>query len=375
MQKTSRNLEIKIGIDARTLNVKGGSKTYASNLLHNIKDRENIILFGVDKFEDYKCVPEKTNQQNPFFRLYYEKFKLPKLLKDYKIDVFHGLKGVAPKINSVKIIITVHDLYVFKYPQYANFKDLIYWRYFSPKYIKKADKIIAVSYATKKDLIDYLKINPNKISVIWESYNNRIYKINNNTTKTISFFREKNIDIKDKSIILNVNTISPRKNIQRIIQSFNEVAPDRPDTILLVVGRDGWKTRRIYKEYNKSPFKDRIYFIGFVPDEVIADLYNMASVFVYSSFYEGFGLPVLEAQACGCPVITSNVSSMPEVAGEAGILVDPNNVSSISEAISAVVDDNNYRKELITKGFNNIKIFSWEKCAEETKKIYKEVMG
>ena len=365
---------MKIGIDARTLKVRGGSKTYASNLLSNIHERDDIILFGVNKYENYTCIEEKLNQQNPLNRLYYDNIKLPKLLKSHNIDVFHGLKGVGPKLESVKTIITVHDIHVLAHPQFAKFKDLVYWKYFSPASVKKADKIISVSEATKKDLIEKIDIPADNIEVIYESYDSNLYCRRENSYQNARLFlAEKNIDISDKKIILNVNTVSPRKNIGGVIKAFNQVASTEENIILIVAGRDGWKTEKTYKEYNISPFKNRIHFVGFTPDEIVADMYNVAEAFVYPSFYEGFGLPILEAQACGCPVITSNISSMPEVAGRGALLVDPYNVEDISNAISNIVFDKISRNSLIEKGLNNSTKFSWEECANRTSQIYQEV--
>ncbi|MDD4156763.1 MAG: glycosyltransferase family 1 protein [Candidatus Cloacimonetes bacterium] len=365
---------MKIGIDARTLDVKGGSKTYASNLLSNVHKRENVTLFGINNFENYKCVKEELDQQNPLNRLYYDNIKLPQLLKKYNINVFHGLKGVGPKLKSVKTIITVHDIHVLVYPQFAKFKDLIYWKYFSPMNIKKADKIISVSEATKKDLIEKLNIPADTIKVIHESYDSELYHIRQDSfQKVVSFLSKKEINITNKKIVLNVNTISPRKNVAGVIKAFNLIASNNSDLILIISGREGWKTNEIYYEFRNSPYKNRIYFIGFTPDDIVADLYNVAEVFVYPSFYEGFGLPILEAQACGCPVITSNVSSMPEIAGDGAILVDPYSVEEISNAMSKIVSHDELRNDLIQKGYNNCKRFSWEKCSIDTLKVYKEV--
>jgi len=365
---------MKIGVDARALNVKGGSKTYASNLLSNIHKRDNITLFGVNEYENYSCVEEKLDQQNPLNRLYYDNIKMPGLLKSHNIDIFHGLKGVGPKLETVKTIITVHDIHVLAHPQFAKFKDLVYWKYFSPASIKKADKIISVSEATKKDLIEKIDIPADKIEVIHESYDSELYCRRENAYQNVrSFLAEKNIDISDKKIVLNVNTVSPRKNIDGVIKAFNQVANTEEKLILIIAGRDGWKTEKTYEEYDRSPFKDRIHFVGFTPDEIVADMYNVAEAFVYPSFYEGFGLPILEAQACGCPVITSNISSMPEVAGEGALLVDPHNVEEISDAISQIVLDEVSRSSLIEKGLSNSAKFSWGECADRTSQIYQEV--
>jgi len=362
---------MKIGVDARTLNVKGGSQTYAYNLLANIKERENFVLFGIDKFEDYKCIPTKLNQQNPIARLWYEYIVLPRLIKRMDIGLFHGLKGNGLKVRNVKTVITVHDIMIYLFPHYETFIKSFYWKYITPRNIKKADKIIAVSHVTKKDLVEKMLIDPGKIEVIHESFNSNLYKKKKTSLKELEVYFENNaIPAKGKDILLNVNTITLRKNIDGIIKSFNLIAEKYKNSLLMIVGRDGWKTQKVYEAYNKSPYKDRIYFLGFVSDSIIADLYNIAKVFIYPSFYEGFGLPILEAQACGCPVITSDVSSMPEIAGGSALIIDPENVQSIADAVDVVLEKIQINDELIEKGFDNIRRFSWKKCAEETLKVY-----
>jgi glycosyltransferase involved in cell wall biosynthesis len=370
---------MKIGIDARTLNVLGGSKTYASNLLLNIKKRDDIILFGVNKFQDYKCVGEKLNQQNPIFRLYYDYIKLPFLLRKYKIDIFHGLKGIIPSTINCKKVVTVHDIGGFVYPKFSTFKNKVYWGIISTKCIKNSDYIISISKSTEKDIIQFLGEDSDKITCIYEGYNNKIFmkKDRKKSLRRISLFlKQKNIEainIINKNIILNINTISPRKNIINIIKSFNNVADKDDNAILIISGKKGWKYNDVFKEYNKSPFKNKIFFLDYVPDNIISDLYNISSIFIYPSFYEGFGLPILEAQACGCPVITSNVSSMPEVAGKGAILVNPYNINEISKAMRNVLTDKELKYKLIKEGFKNIKRFSWKKCARETLNVYKKI--
>jgi glycosyltransferase involved in cell wall biosynthesis len=369
---------MKIGIDARTLNVKGGTRTYAQNILDKIGHRDNIILYGIEKFKDYVCINSNGNQLHPINRLIWDFITLPNLLDKHDITLYHGLKGNIPIFSKCKKIVTVHDTISFSYPEHSNKIDYVYWRYFIPYCIKKADHIIAVSKSTKNDLAYFLKISPDKISVIYEAYDDKTYTIFNKKDcyKRIKQFLDNksiNVELNDSKIILNVNTIQPRKNIVGIIKAFNQIAHKDNKSKLLICGKKGWKTQDICAEYNRSPFKDRILFLGFVPDQIVADLYNISHVFIYPSFYEGFGLPILEAQACGCPVIASNVSSMPEVAGDGAILVDPYSVEEMANAISEVISNEESRDSLTEKGLKNCNTYSWKKCAEETMKIYEEV--
>jgi len=371
----------RIGIDARTLNVKGGSKTYADNLLSFYKNKSKYVLFTRVYRKDLFCHKIKLNQQNPVLKTIWEFLILPFLIKKYKIEIFHGLKGFIPPFASCQKIVTVNDLAAFVYPRTSKFPDIIYWRYLIPFYIKKADHIIAISNATKKDIIKYLNISPSKITTIYLGYSKSLFfKKNRNLSyrEVRSYLRKKQIKIKrigEKQIILSVNTIQPRKNISRLIKSFEKIASCNDNAILLLAGKIGWKYEKIIRTYESSNYKDKIFFLGFVPDNILSSLYNISSVLVYPSFYEGFGLPIIEAQACGCPVITSNVSSMPEIAGKAAILVNPQSEKEIADAINTIIKDNKLRKKLIKVGFENAQKFSWKKCAQETKRLYKKYLN
>jgi len=371
---------MKIGIDARSLSVGGGVKVYSENLLNNFKNKNKIILFGPKKYKDYLCNEIKIKNDSPF-RIFYENILLPKKIKEKNISLFHGLKGVVPYFGNYKKIVTVHDLNHYTHSENFNYLDIIYWKIFFPIYIKKANKIIAISESTKKDLIKFLNVNPKKIVTIYEGFNKKLfYKKDKESCKkgVNNFLKNRNIQIKgffNKKIILSVNTIQPNKNISSLIKSFDDLAKKNEDFILLIAGKKGWKYQEIFKTYNKSKYKPRIFFLDFVPDNILSDLYNTAEVFVYPSFYEGFGLPILEAQACGCPVVTSKISSMPEVAGKGVLLVNPYNTEEIGNAIFKIINDKKLRQEIIIKGFENIKRFSWEKCARETLKVYEEVLN
>jgi len=362
---------IKIGIDARTLRIDGGGKTYAKNLLHNIKKRDNIILFGIDSFENYECIDEKSNQQNPLCRIYYENVTLPHLIKKEGVSIFHGLKGTTPKVSGVTSIVTVLDISNFYYPEFQEWVDSIYWGLIIPRKIKKADKIIAISSSTKNDLVKILNISSSKINVTNLAYDLDLHTFKNECVRDAkNFLKSKDININKKKIILNVNTLSPRKNIVGLIKAFNINAKEDSSLILIISGKDGWKTEEMYTEYHKSSFRNRIYFLGFTPERALIGLYNLATIFVYPSFYEGFGLPILDAQASGCPVITSNISSMPEVAGKGAILINPNNIIDIAKAMKKLIQNKGFRNELIKRGYKNMRNFSWTKCARETENIY-----
>lgn len=369
-------LNIKVGYDARTFNLPGGSKTYGSNLITHF-DKSKTFLFGLEKYGTYNCVPSKI-KPNSILRLAYENITIPYLVKKNNIKLFHGLKGVVPYFGNFKKITTIHDLIPIVHPESMKFKDYIYWNFIFPIYLKKADRIICSSKSTQNDLLSKFNVNEDKIILVYLGISNNFKtQTKKDSYESIhQFFKKTNItitDIEDMNILLSVNILSPRKNIARTIEAFDICAETDPKLILFIVGKKGWSYDQIFNTYRKTKNKKRIFFMDYIEERVLISFYNIAKVFAYPSLYEGFGLPILEAQACGCPVITSNVSSMPEVAGESAILVDPYNVEEIASAIHKVSLDKNLRDNLIQKGFENCKRFSWKKCAEETLKVYEEV--
>lgn len=271
------------------------------------------------------------------------------------LDVLFVPAHTLPIIRRVglKTVVTVHDLGSEYLPQLHQFKQQLYLKYVTRYQLNSATKLIAVSKATKEDLIKKAGINPEKISVVYEGYDKKLFKPA--TSDRGEYF-------------LFVGTVQPRKNIGRLIAAFSKVSNK-----LVIVGSKGWLSDEIYQLPKKLGIEDRVKFLGYVPDEKLPALYAGAIALVSPSLYEGFGLPILEAQACGCPVITSNTSSMPEVAGKGAILVDPYNVEAIAHAMIRVKESRSQRVKMIKAGWKNVKRFSWEKCARETLAVLQSV--
>lgn len=371
---------MKIGFDARTLKVKGGSRTYAYNLINKIVSKHEdikIVLFGGDKIQNY--VPINPFPQNEFLRPVWENLSILPYIKKEKLDIFHGLKNVAPYCIDTKTVITVHDITPLLFPSLLPIKAQMYWNLIKFN-IKKANKIIAVSNTTKNDIINKLKIEDGRISVIYHGVSENFKPMETIKKDKKLYFNRFGLKIpEDSHIILSVSTIDPRKNYTNLIKALNIIKENANNSVhLLIVGKVDDKN---YKNYHlevehlitTNNLWPNVHLLGYVPDEELPILYNLADIFAYPSLYEGFGLPILEAQACRCPVITSNVSSMPEIAGDSAVLVDPYSVEEIASAIYEVSSDTNLRDNLIQKGFENCKRFSWKKCAEETLEIYEEV--
>ena len=273
---------------------------------------------------------------------------------------------------NLKTVITVHDLGSEYLSAMHQLKQRLYLSYMQKIQLKTATKIIAVSKATKQDLVKRIGINPQKIEVVYEGYDQRIFKPIKNDLLVNSL---KRYELKPGSYFLFVGTVQPRKNLERLIKAFSvhlEGEKRRPHLRgglkLVIVGNRGWLSDQIYALPKHLGIEDRVKFLGYVPEKDLPYFYSGAIALTFPSFFEGFGLPILEAQACGCPVLTSNVSSMPEMAGQGAIFVDPYNIDDIVEGMVRIKNQES-RIKLIKRGFENIKRFSWEKCARETLEV------
>jgi glycosyltransferase involved in cell wall biosynthesis len=232
----------------------------------------------------------------------------------------------------------------------------------------RADKIITVSQNTKDDLVEMFNYNPNKIKVIYNGVDSS-YKLIDNK-KLISEINNKYNT--GENFLLYVGNIKPHKNIPVLLKALSNI--DKQNK-LVIVGKRDKAYDEIFDIIDQNNLKDRIIFTGFVPDEDLILLYNAAALFVYPSLYEGFGLPPLEAMACGTPVITSNVSSLPEVVGDAAITVDPHNIKELSKKINKILSNKDLQNKMIQRGIERAKQFTWDKTARETIKVYEDVLN
>ena len=272
-------------------------------------------------------------------------------------------KVILKELGSIKKIICIHDLIPYVMGDKIKCMEL---KYFDPiiEYAKTADICIAISNNTKNDLIKYApQISPDKVKIAYLGASNTFYR---RDTKEIQKVKKKYNIPPNKRIVFSIGNIEERKNLIFAIENFiNFVHKNKVNNLIMVISGGTFnidvqnKIKLLIKE---NP--DLIYLTDYVDDEDVAALYSMSDIFVYVSLYEGFGLPVLEAMSCGCPTITSNRSSLPEVVGDAGIMIDPKNNEQMQEALSKMYFDENLRKEYIKKGYKRAKMFSWEKCAK-----------
>lgn len=378
---------IKIGIDARVLQTSHryrGIGIYAYNLIQNIARLDSInkyVFFSQGNNEGLKKIkfPQKFHYQEKSIRnakdpsrynWYLDQFFLPKAIKRNKVQIVHFLDQLsAPLIKTVKTIITVNDLMQF-HGQKSSWKNRI-----KIKPIVSADKIIAISEYTKKEIIKHFPIQKNKIKVIYDGYDEN-YFCPAKSPMIQKKFRNKILGSEAKRYLFYSGSFEdhePRKNVDFLLNILQELDQKNSKEISLIFsGKEGKESRRLQEKAAKLSLQDRIIFTGFLKKEELVRCYQSAEALVFPSFCEGFGLPPLEAMACGCPVISSNTSSLPEVVGGAGILLDPNDINSWVKNIKKILEDKTFAKALIKKGLIQAKIFSWDKCARETVNVYKE---
>ncbi len=272
----------------------------------------------------------------------------------------------------LKTIITVHDLGSEYLPLMHQVKQRFYLSLMQNYQLKTATKIIAVSKATREDLVKKMGIDPKKISVVYEGYDREKFKPKAAKFKVNQTIKKYNLTY--HNYFLFVGTVQPRKNLERLIKAFKQfLANGDGFEQLVVVGLKGWMSEGIYNLPKQLGIENRVKFLGYVPDKDLPVLYSSAIALTFPSFFEGFGLPLLEAQASLCPVITSNASSMPEIAGEGAILINPFNIEDITRAMIEVRIKKT-RMKLIKAGLKNIKRFSSEKCAAQTLSVFEKLI-
>jgi glycosyltransferase involved in cell wall biosynthesis len=370
-------VEMNIGIISERLNRPlTGVGIYTQHLIKEISliyPKDKIYLIDYRDYEMFKNLNKiiivpwiKYLPQKSYFWHLYLQFKLRK--NNLDLDLIHSPENATlfVKLKNQKKIVTVHDIRQHVFPKFNKATTLSYL--FLPRTLKTTDKIITVSNSTKKDLIHYFNVPEEKIKVILLAADEKFQPLNDEETKEVKQKYHLNFPF-----ILYLGGLAAHKNISTLIKAFYTLKKKKFQHKLVITGKKRWKYNEIFETIDKLNLQKDVIFTGYVPDEDLPALYNAADLFVYPSLYEGFGLPPLEAMVCGTPVITSNTSSLPEVVGDAGIMVDPYDVDGLADAMYDVLTNDGLREEMIKKGLERTKRFSWEKCARETLKVYEEV--
>jgi len=318
------------------------------------------ILSGVQKYESGFCS----------VRAFWMQFILPGILKKTKPDFCHFTNYLAPIFTSVPIIVNIYDMTLTMFPEYHYLKKRILSRPVIPIIAKKAKRIITTSENTKKDIIKYFGIDSDKIRVIYCGVSDNFEVISDE--KRLETIR-KRYNINGK-IILYVGNIEPRKNLIRLIEAFHILIKKyNVDKKLLLVGSKAWGYKEVYQKIKELNLGDKVVCTSYVAEEELPLLYNCADIFAYPSLYEGFGLPIIEAFACGVPVLTSLSPSLDEVASDFALRVNETDANAIAEGLLRLVQDKKLCEDFIEKGKKRAKLFNWDETARKTIEVYKEM--
>src|SRR5207245_2601503 len=297
--------------------------------------------------------------------------RIPVALRRQRVDLFHAPHYVLPPLVFCPSVVTIHDCIHLMFPQYLPSRFALgYARVAIELAAKRATRVLTVSESSKRDILRFVDIDPQKIDVIYNAYDERF---------AVEPREEEVVRVRERyqlhdEFVLYVGNVKPHKNLERLIEAFDLVRKSGLDHLKLVmIGDEISKYTALRRAVHRYQLHKYVRFLGYVPEETLAVMYRLAGVFVFPSLYEGFGLPPLEAMASGTPVVTSNVSSLPEVAGDAAVLVDPYDPRAIAEGIRRVLTDEALRRDLRKRGVARAGQFSWEQSVRRVRAIYGEV--
>jgi glycosyltransferase involved in cell wall biosynthesis len=367
---------VRIAIDARKLH-DFGIGTYIRNLLRHLarmdRETEYVLLcqekdrqVGPSLGENFRSVVDTS----PPYSVR-EQVSVPLALSRAHVDLFHAPHYVLPPLARCRSVVTIHDCIHLRFPQYLPHRFALgYARGSLWLATRVSNRILTVSEASKRDILQFFDVPADKISVIYNGIDDRFWS----EPSEAEVVRVRERFQLEGDFVLYAGNVKPHKNLERLIDAFHAVRQSGLDHLKLVVIGDEISKyaglRRAVHRYNLHKY---VRFLGYMPDETLAVMYRLARVFVFPSLYEGFGLPPLEAMASGTPVVTSNVSSLPEVVGDAAVLVDPYDAGSIADGIRRVLSEPGLRTQLREAGFARAAEFSWERSVKQIRGIYADV--
>ena len=369
---------MRIGIDARKLH-DFGIGTYIRNLILELAkiDRTNeyVLLTRpqdvsvADSLGDnFRAVPNRSENYS-----FAEQLSIPMAVKRERLDLFHSTHYVLPALTPSRSVVTIHDCIHLMFPEYLRHRlGYAYARASLFTAAHKSDRILTVSEQSKRDILKFIEVPPEKIVVTHNAIDDRVSvpPSDEEVKRTRERYQL------SQSYLLYVGNIKPHKNLERLIEAFHLVrAQGRSELELLIIGDEISKLQSLRRAVHKYDIHRYVRFLGYVPDMTLAVLYRLASVFVFPSLYEGFGLPPLEAMASGTPVVTSDVSSLPEVVGDAAVLVDPYSAQAIADGILKVLRSSHLRDELRQRGLRRAQEYSWARSVERVHRVYTEVLS
>lgn len=298
--------------------------------------------------------------RHAFLFVWFFEWSIYRALIKHKADLYISCDGFLSLRSKVPQIAVIHDLSFEHNPEDLHFFSRQYYKFFFPRFARKAKHILTVSEFSKKDIVERYEIQPDKITVVYNGASSNFTPIGEEFKTAVRMKFSESHDY-----FVYVGALQPRKNIARLLLAFDAFKEGNPNSCkLVIVGRMAWKTESIEEAFAAMKFKDDVLFTGRISDEDLTKVLASAIALVYIPYLEGFGIPILESMQCGTPVITSNISAMPEVAGDAGLLINPFDVNEIKQAFTSMYFDAALREQLLQKCVDQSKKFSWEKTAD-----------
>lgn len=369
---------MRIAIDAHSVGTKlGGNESYAVNLIEALAQIDHVNQYTL--FVTTAAARDRFHQRWPNFKVrstlpHTPLIRIPLTLsaelRKHPVDVLH-VQFTAPPFCPCPVVVSIHDLSFEHLPETFLRRSRIQLRLTVRHSARRAAKILTLSEHTRRDVIETYGIEPSRITAIPLAAPLHFHPVEDNR----ELQRVRHIYGIDGQYILTVGSIQPRKNLARLVQAYASLRDNTENKLpkLVIVGKRGWLYDETLRAFEQSGVANRVILTGYVPESDLPALYSGAICFVYPSYFEGFGLPPLEAMKCGVPVIVGNRTSLPEVVGDAGLTVDPFDVRSIAEAIEKLINDSVLRQQLSVKGRRRAETFDWRTTAQHTLQIYKQV--
>lgn len=319
---------------------------------------------ALDLPANFRVIPSRLPTINPRVRIPWEQLLAPLLLRRSGADLFHGTHSVVPLACPVPSVVTIHDLAFIRFPQTFRAYNRTYLDFATRLSARRAARVLVVSEHTRREVIGLLGVAPERVVVTPNAVRDHFRPPDQATLD--AFRARKGLP---ERFVLYVGTLEPRKNLITLLEAYARLSR-RQDAPLLMGGGKGWMYDAVFRRLDELGLRDRVRFIGYLDEEELPLWYAAATVFVFPSIYEGFGMPPLEAMACGAPVVTSNAASLPEVVGDAGLMVPPDDPDGFAAAIERLLDDAELRRELRERGFRQAQAYSWRTTAERTLAAY-----
>ena len=373
--------QLHVALDAHLLSGRAGYRSagvhqYIYNLLRHLKpsaDLRYTVLLGAGKLPPGVALPVRRTAwptDRATVRVLWEQLAQPGVLRRLRADLVHGPAFVGPLAAACPAVITIHDLSFLRFPHLFRPANRLYLTVMTRLSARRARRLIAVSEHAAAESSLLLSVPRERIDVVYHGCDPAFRPLPPQDVK--EFRRRHRLP---RRFVLSVGTLEPRKNHVRLVESFARLAADDPDLYLVLAGGKGWLYGDLFAKVETLGLRERVLFPGYVPNGDLPLWYNAATAFAYPSLYEGFGMPVLEAQACGTPVLTANVSSLPEAAGDGALLVNPLDVEEIAAGLHRLLTDAALREELRQRGLAHARRFSWARTAQETAQVYRRAAG